>query len=124
MKSKYSNLCFYVYIQKTKHKVCFLYEKNKFNLLVLMKEDTDKRYFSKVSKHLHDRIISLRRDVLPHKTRLLWKCLYQFMKVSGHIFVLGIMILQLSTIFPLYFGTVPTVWYFCFSICQCYLNRE
>lgn len=83
-------------------------KKNKSNLLILMKEDTDKSYFSKVGKHLYDRISSLRRDVWSYTTRLLWKCLYQFMKVSGHIIGLGIMILQLSTIFPLYFETVPT----------------
>jgi hypothetical protein len=43
------------------------------------------------SKHLHDRIISLRWEVWAHKTSLpphfLLKCLYQTRNVSGHVFV-------------------------------------
>jgi hypothetical protein len=57
----------------------------------------------------------------------LLKCLYQVMKVSGHvfvcwgertcIFVLRVSILSLSTIFLLDFGTVLTAWKFiCFSL--------
>jgi hypothetical protein len=37
--------------------------------------------------------------------------LYQARKVRGHVFVLGVYILSLSTIYLLNFGTVPTVWY-------------
>jgi|JYMV01.1.fsa_nt_gi hypothetical protein len=37
--------------------------------------------------------------------------------MSGHVYVFGVSILSLHTIFRLYFGTVSIVWYFHF-ICQ------
>jgi len=43
---------------------------------------------------------------------LLLKGLYKARKVSGHVFVLRVSILPLSTIFLLDFGTVPIVCYF------------
>jgi uncharacterized membrane protein len=43
---------------------------------------------------------------------LLLKSLYKARKVRGHVFVLRVSILPLSTIFLLDYGTVPTVCYF------------
>ena len=59
-------------------------------------------------KHLHGRIISLREEVLAHKTSLtsqfLLKCLYQARKMSGRVFVLGVSTFHLSTILIIGFG--------------------
>ena len=65
-------------------------------------------------KHLHDRIISLRREVQAHKSKLtpplFLKCLYQSREVRGHvcISVLGVSILPLSTILIFDFGVVSS----------------
>ena len=70
--------------------------------------------------YLHDRIISLKGQVSAHKTSLTrhfsLKCLYQTRKVSGHVFVLRVSILPLSTILILCFGIVPQVFVFVFPI--------
>lgn len=70
---------------------------------------------------LHDRIISLRAEFGSNKTCLdrhfLLKCLYNARKVCGRVYMcLVVTILTLPTIFLFHFGTIPTVWYFLFSI--------
>jgi hypothetical protein len=42
--------------------------------------------------------------------------------MKGIGLVLGVLILPLSTIFLLNFGTIPTVWYFCYSFYQSFVN--
>jgi len=41
-------------------------------------------------------------------------CYVMYLCVTSCMCVLGVSIFPLSTIFPLDFGNVPTVWYFCF----------
>ena len=47
------------------------------------------------------------------------KCLYQARKVNGHVFVLVVSILLFPAFFLLYFGIVPTVWYFSIVFWNC-----
>jgi hypothetical protein len=81
-------------------------------------------FFSKYFKHFHDRIISLRGGrSLAYETSLtpphflLLEVPVPSQKIElSYIFVLGVSILLYYTIFPLYFRTVQTVWYFFFFI--------
>ena len=64
--------------------------------------------FGTCGEHLHDHRISISR--LYH--HFLLKCLYKSREVRGHVFVLDVSILPVSTNFGLSFVTVLTVWYF------------
>jgi hypothetical protein len=69
-------------------------------------------FYLHVGKHLQDWIISLRGEVLIHKTSLippfLLKSLYEARKMSGHVVVLEVPILHLSVISLLDFGNKNT----------------
>ena len=73
-----------------------------------------------MDKRLHDSIISQRWEDWAHKVNLTKTPFLIEIPVSGqdsHIFVLGVSIWPLSTIFLLTFRTTfPTVWYFVFSL--------
>ena len=77
-----------------------------------------------MDKRLHDSIISQRWEDWAHKVNLTKTPFLIEIPASGqdsHIFVLGVSILPLSTIFLLTFGTTfPTVWYFVFSFYLAY----
>lgn len=92
------------------------------------------RHFTLIWKHLHDSINFVRGEVLSDKTTLtppfLLNCLYQAMRMSGHVYVcygcqamrvsghvycvLGVLIFPLPTILIFCFGIAPTWYYFLF----------